>query len=151
MKNFLELLATEPPRIKLRLHLVPVIDGQYPQCRVIINQTTKFQNVLREEVWLEHDIALLESLDVNIMLHDKVYEINQECAVVIQALEIDSHKMLPGYAHHAVYINDHNYSEPTTYLGFNGSWQWALNQPFYRWWHHAQGRGWLLEPNATAS
>ena len=65
---------------------------------------------------------------------------------MIDSLAIDGFDIVPGYVHLASYENEVNYTEPTTYLGFNGTWTWAIDQPFYIWKHHATGQGWLLQP-----
>jgi hypothetical protein len=49
-------------------------------------------------------------------------------------------------SHLATYKNDQNVTQPTNYLGFNGTWNLKINEPFYRWRHNITGQGWLLEP-----
>ena len=151
MKNFLDLLAIETPCVQVELHLSPVALHQWPQCRVEVNGTTLHDDVMHQDLLLDSHVPLLEPLAVAVTLHGKTYSEHQECAIVLKRFDIDGHNILDNYSQHAVYTNDHGYQDPTSYLGFNGTWNFNTTKPFYHWWHEVQGRGWLLTPHAKVS
>jgi|694.fasta_scaffold40585_2 hypothetical protein len=141
MNKFLELLATEKT-LDVVLILRPI---GCPQLQVTINNQVLYHNQLNESIVLQHRVPLLDPLTVTVTLSDKVYG-QTETAVVIEQLDIDSFSIVPAWTQTAKYSNDHNYCDPTNYLGFNGSWVLATDIPFYQWKHTVTGQGWLLQP-----
>lgn len=90
-------------------------------------------------------LELLRPISFRVELQNKVYSQTDETAVIIEKLEIDHIKIVPHYTHLVKYLNDHNYIEPTNYIGFNGSWFLNIDKPFYHWLHEVKGNGWLLQ------
>ena len=101
---------------------------------------------VKEIINVEHKIELLETLDIKIQLYDKDYKKFQKVAVILKSLKIDFFEIIPQWTHLAIYKNDQSITQPTNYLGFNGTWNLKINEPFYRWKHRITGQGWLLEP-----
>ena len=141
MNKFLELLATEKT-LDVVLTLRPI---GCPQLQVSINGEVLYHNQLNESIVLQHRVPLLDPLTVTVILLNKVYG-QTETAVVIEQLDIDNFPIFPDWTQTAKYINDHDYCDPTNYLGFNGSWVLATDIPFYQWKHTITGQGWLLQP-----
>ena len=79
-------------------------------------------------------------------MNNKEYSAERETAVIIKNIQVDNIILIPKFEYLAEYINDHNNNDPTSYLGFNGTWILDINQPFYHWLHKHTGQGWLLTP-----
>ena len=141
MSKFLDLLATENT-LDIVLRLQPL---GTPQVVVNINGVVLYQGCLEMPITLQHSIPLLEPLTVSITLFDKVYGA-EETAVIVEQFTIDDFAIVPAWTQTANYSNDHNYNDPTNYLGFNGIWTLDTNKPFYQWKHNITGQGWLLTP-----
>lgn len=145
MHNYLKTLDTNCT-IKVKLKLKPIIENGAPTVAVRINDSFLVRAGITEEVAIVTDIGLMDNLEVSITMDGKRYSADKETAVIIEEFTIDGISMLPLHTGHAVYTNDQNYNEPTNYLGFNGTWAFILNEPFYHWRHAVTGQGWLLTP-----
>ena len=115
-----------------------------PDVIVEINQHRYAHTGLSTPITVEYRVGLLDNINVVIKLRNKEYNINNETAVIIDNITIDDIDIVPKFDYLATYVNDHNNNNPTSYLGFNGTWQLNINQPFYRWLHKHTGQGWLL-------
>ena len=115
-----------------------------PDVIVEINQHRYEHTGLSTPITVEYRVGLLDNINVVIKLRNKEYNINNETAVIIDNITIDDIDIVPKFDYLATYVNDHNNNNPTSYLGFNGTWQLNINQPFYRWLHKHTGQGWLL-------
>ena len=145
MKNFSDLLAIKPCiNVGLRLH--PITANGNPSCRVEINNKIMYQGSLYQDINISTSVTLQETISISVSLQDKNYHPILETAVVIQDLIIDDFNLVPDWTHLASYQNDHAVNNPTSYLGFNGTWQLLIDQPFYLWRHRVTGQGWLLTP-----
>jgi len=142
MNNFLDLLATDQS-LQLHLKLVPV--GQ-PNVQVCVDHTVIFQGVLTETKILDLSAPLLTAFAVTVQLNNKIYSSQQETAVIVEEFSIDHLQIIPNHTQLATYDNDHNYHNPTNYLGFNGTWRLQIPGAFYQWLHKITGQGWLLTP-----
>ena len=142
MNNFLDLLATDQS-LQLHLKLVPV--GQ-PNIQVCVDHTVIFQGVLTKTKILDLTAPLLIAFDITVQLKDKIYSSAQETAVIVEEFSIDHLQIIPDHTQLATYDNDHNYCDPTNYLGFNGTWRLQIPCAFYQWLHKITGQGWLLAP-----
>jgi hypothetical protein len=142
MSKFLDLLATEKT-LDVVLTLRPI---GCPQLQVTVNNQVLYHDQLNQSIVLQHSIPLLDPLLVTVALSDKLYG-QKETAVVIEQFDIDNFSIVPAWTQLAKYSNDHNYNDPTNYLGFNGSWVLATDVPFYQWKHIITGQGWLLQPH----
>lgn len=89
-------------------------------------------------------LDLLTPFTFVIELMNKDYNSDNETAVIIKRLSVDHISIIPEYTHLAQYDNDHKYTDPTTYLGFNGKWALTIDRPFYQWLHQARSQGWLI-------
>lgn len=139
MNNYLDLPATDTA-LSVVLELEPV--GK-PNVRISIN-TYIIDNQLTETLTVNYQVKLLEPFSIIIELYDKVYTTEYETAVIIKRLSVDNISVIPEYTHLAVYDNDHDFKDPTSYIGFNGKWALTFDRPFYQWLHQAQNQGWLL-------
>ena len=144
MKNFYELLDIKK-QIDIFLTVVPVIDI-CPKIKIYINEKCLHDGIVNEIITLEHKIKLFENLDIKIQLYGKNYNKFPQTGITIQSLKIDFFEIIPQWTQLATYKNDQNITQPTNYLGFNGTWNLKTNEPFYRWKHRITGQGWLLEP-----
>lgn len=109
-----------------------VVGNQYGGGKLFQTSTLKFQ------------LPLVNKFFVQLELKNKVYDINHETAIIIDSLKIDGIELMPRFNYMALYVNDHNNNDPTSYLGFNGKWTLTFDRPFYQWLHQATGQGWLL-------
>lgn len=141
MHNYLKTLDTNQ-LIRIKLRLIPI--GK-PNVTVHVAERFYFNSNLIEELVVETKIGLHENLDLSISLSGKQYG-QDETAVMIEEFLIDDFSVFPNYTGHAIYTNDQNYTQPTTYMGFNGDWNFSLTEPFYHWRHRVTGQGWLLTP-----
>jgi len=98
----------------------------------------------RQELKQFYELDLLTPFSIIIEIHNKVYTTEYETAVVVRRLSVDNILIIPEYTHCAIYDNDHNYTDPTNYLGFNGKWALTFDRPFYQWLHQAKSQGWLI-------
>jgi hypothetical protein len=139
MKTYLDLQAIDS-RLHCHIELEPVGN---PEVAVIIDGVygggKLFQSVI-----FDVDIDLLKPFTIEIALKNKIYTTEQETAVIIKQLQIDGIDLVPRFDYLAVYDNDHDNSNPTSYLGFNGKWALTFDRPFYQWLHQATGQGWLI-------
>jgi len=140
MKTYLDLLATDF-RLCCNLTLEPIGN---PEVSVQIGKKIYGGGKLYHTIKIETEMNLLDVFDLQIELKNKIYDAEHETAVIIKQLQIDGIDLVPGFDYLAVYDNDHNNSNPTSYLGFNGKWTLTFDRPFYQWLHQATGQGWLL-------
>lgn len=145
MKNFSDLLDTNPT-IEIKMILTPVVNNGFPTAIVRYNNVIVFDYILRETaaITIEH-LNILDPFKISIELAQKKYNEKFETAIIIDSLTIDNFEIVPNYTQLAAYTNDHNNTEPTNYLGFNGIWELDIPVPFYQWLHNVQGQGWLIE------
>ena len=144
-KNFYELLDIKK-KISLSFLINPVVSILPPNIKVNVNEYSLYTGIVTEKILLKQDIALLDSIDIKIQLYDKNYNISSETAIIIESLKINNFEIIPNWTQLATYENDHNNTQPSNYLGFNGTWTLEMPEPFYRWKHKITGQGWLLEP-----
>ena len=142
MKNFLDLLATD---LHLDLMLMAEPVGR-PDVEIWINQQLMYQGQLSEPIAVSTQLPLLPGFLFVIKLKNKVYSSESETAMVLTKLCIDGVDIIPSFTHLAQYSNDHAYTEPTSYLGFNGEWKFEVTKPFYQWQHEITSQGWLFQP-----
>lgn len=141
MNTFSDLQATELT-LDLGLQIAPV--GKPVIC-VTLNFEVLYQGMLEHPLQIQRQLPLLNPARIKIELLEKDYLATQETAAVIEQLRIDDFDLIPNWTQLAQYNNDHNYSQPTNYLGFVGSWELLVDQPFYQWWHTITGQGLLLK------
>lgn len=127
--------------INVKINLRPV--GS-PNVIAEINQHRSEYTGLSTPITVEYRVGLLDNIDIVITLYNKEYSADNETAVIIDNISIDDIDIVPKFDYLAKYVNDHNNNNPTSYLGFNGTWQLNIDQPFYRWLHKHTGQGWLL-------
>lgn len=145
MKNFSELLATETV-IPVSVAIEPITYNGDPHAWIVINGLTVYRNSLSFPISVTVDIPLLEPIDIEIGMSDKIYNEQAETAVIIKSICIDNFEIVPNYTQWAQYQNERDFNSPTSYLGFNGTWRLSTAEPFYQWHHRITGQGWLLEP-----
>jgi len=142
MKNFLDLLATD---LDLDLELVAEPVG-IPDVEIWIGKQLIHQGPLLYPITVSTQLPLLSGVSVTVKLKNKVYTSESEKAVVLTRLSIDDFDIIPQFTHLAKYVNDHAFTEPTAYIGFNGEWRLEINKPFYQWQHEITSQGWLFQP-----
>ena len=140
MKNYLDVNNIDN-RLLFCLELKPV---GTPTIMVNINNQEYCYANLSESIVINDYLDLLTPFEISITLSDKHYTTEYETAVIISRLSIDNIELIPKYDYLASYINDHNNTDPTNYLGFNGKWTLTIDRPFYHWLHQATAQGWLL-------
>jgi hypothetical protein len=145
MKSFCELQAIKK-EIEIAVILSPIKDAQLPTVLLKINEKELFNGEVNKKLRSTSKINLLEKIDIKITLINKNYKISSNTAVIIDSLTLDTFDIVPAWTQLATYKNDQNMLQPTNYLGFNGTWNLKINEPFYRWKHRITGQGWLLEP-----
>jgi hypothetical protein len=146
MNNFSDLLDIDRS-IDIQIQLQPVTDNGNPDCEVVVNGVELYRAQLCQPLTLTTTAALTGSIDVCISMSNKQYHSQRETAIIIQRLDIDGFAIVPQWAAHATYRHDHNSTDASCYLGFNGVWQLKIDQPFYIWKHHVTSQGWLLQPS----
>jgi hypothetical protein len=140
MNNYLDLTAIET-RIFIQLILEPVGIPEY----MVQIKNRHWTGQLSTPGKFLSTVSLYDKFEVKIELKNKIKtESNQETALKIKLLQIDHIDMIPRFTHLANYTNDHAFTAPTDYLGFNGSWVLHIDRPFYHWLHEHTGQGWLL-------
>ena len=142
MKNFSDLLATD---LHLDLVLIAEPIGR-PDVEIWVNQQLIHQGQLSKPITVLTQLPLLSGFSVSVKLKNKVYSAESETAVTLNQLSIDEFDIIPRFTHLAQYSNDHDFKEPTSYLGFNGEWRLEVTKPFYQWQHEITGQGWLFQP-----
>ena len=145
MKNFSELLATDV-FVTVTVTIEPIVFNGDPTAWIIINGRKVYHNRLLFAVSASVEVPVLDPIEIEIGMSNKLYNEYAETAVVIKSVCIDDFEIVPNYTHLAQYQNERNINSPTSYLGFNGVWQLATVEPFYLWHHRVTGQGWLLEP-----
>jgi hypothetical protein len=142
MKNFSDLLATD---LQLDLSLVAEPIG-VPDAEIWLNQQLIHQGPMSAPVTISTQLPLLSGVSVVVKLKNKVYTSESETAVMLTKLSVDGFDIIPQFTHLAKYINDHAFTEPTSYIGFNGEWKLEVAKPFYQWQHEITSQGWLFQP-----
>ena len=145
MNHFSDLLAIRSS-LPISITVSSIADNGVPDCEVVVNGRILHQGKLYHVARSVIDVDLAEPIDITIAMSGKQYSSEKETAVLIKSINIDGFEIVPNYTHHAEYINEKNQSGPTSYLGYNGVWKLAIQEPFYRWRHRATGQGWLLDP-----
>ena len=145
MNRFSDLLASKPC-ITVDITVRPITHNGAPDLLVEVNQQVLFSGVLDRSVTLTAtDLDLLEPLLIKLTMSNKNYNADLETAVVVESFKIDDFEFVPDHTHLFEYANDHDNTQPTSYLGFNGVWSLSIPEPFYRWLHHTTGQGWLID------
>ena len=139
MKTYSDLQAIDQ-RLHCHVELEPVGN---PEVAVIINGVYGGGKLFQSVVF-DINTDLLKPFTIEIELRNKTYSMEHETAVIVKQLQIDGIDLVPRFDYLAVYDNDHNNTDPTSYLGFNGKWTLTFDKPFYQWLHQATGQGWLL-------
>ena len=139
MKTYSDLQAIDS-RLHCHLELEPV---GAPEVAVIIAGVYGGGKLFQSAVF---DIStdLLKPFSIELELKNKTYTTEYETAVVIKQLQIDGIDLVPRFDYMATYVNDHDNTNPTSYLGFNGKWTLTVDRPFYHWLHEHTGQGWLI-------
>lgn len=138
MNRYSDLPAIDT-RLHVRLELEPV---GTPDISVTVG-TWQQHCVLSDICVFDHQINLLEPFAVVVELRNKQYSLDTETAVIVR-LCVDGIDIIPKYDYLVRYHNDHDYQDPTSYVGFNGKWTLTFDQAFYHWLHLHSGQGWLF-------
>ena len=142
MKNFSDLLATD---LQLVFTLIAAPVG-VPDVEIWLNQQLIHQGPLLYPITVSSQLPLLSGVLVRVRLKNKVYIEESETAVVLTKLSVDDFDIIPQFTHLAKYVNDHAFTDPTSYIGFNGEWTLEITKPFYQWQHEITSQGWLFRP-----
>lgn len=145
MKNFSELLATDR-QLTVCIKLRAIADAGVPWVTVKVNGQLELDQELSGSALILTEIPCDQSWSIDITMRDKIYREDLETAVIVDCVEINGHNLVPDFTHLAHYHNDHKQDNPTNYLGWNGTWAFRSDRPFYHWLHQNTGQGWLLEP-----
>lgn len=145
MNNFSDLLATDLS-LNVTIVLTVIHDNGYPGLTVRVNNSVVEYLAMTHGETQQFQVDLLEPLDIEIVLKDKIYDQNKETAVIIESLTVDGFELANQWTHLATYHSDQGLIKSSSYLGFNGTWRLTTDQPFYQWRHQITGQGWLLKP-----
>ena len=115
-----------------------------PWVNIAVNDNVIDHRPLTDSLIYTEFVDLLNPITISVILYNKIYTQEYETAVVIKRLSVDNIDLIPRYDYLAEYHNDHNNTNPTSYLGFNGKWTLTIDRPFYQWLHQVSGQGWLL-------
>jgi hypothetical protein len=126
-----------------------MFDIYAPVIKLLINNIVLFDGPATQAIVIEQLKSLTDRVQIEIYLQDKKYSSEHETALVIKSINFDGFELVPVYISRAIYINDHNYEQPTNYMGFNGCWKLDIDRPFYQWLHGATNQGWLLKPGQS--
>ena len=144
MKNFYD--QQDINTLNIGITLSPIIDKDFPNIILKINTIVLYEGLLKEKILLKHQQPLMDIFKISLELKNKNYKLSSKTAVCIDSLKIDEFDIVPNWTQLATYYNDSNVTAPTNYLGFNGTWNLEITEPFYRWQHKITGQGWLLKP-----
>ena len=147
MKNFSNLLGTDP---KLSVNIVLQSMGTPLRAIIKINDLTVRDSRVTGDIVHRFNLPLTSPFSISIIVSGKDYNADSTSAIIIKHLDIDGFDICSGWTHLAHYQNDHNYTDPTTHLGFNGEWRLEVTEPFYTWRHQTLSLGWLLDPESVA-
>ena len=147
MKKFSELQDTKRMQLRIHVMLKPIFNHEPPVVSLLINGKTIYdKRQSPSSIGAVQHVGLLDPVCIEIELSDKDYHQDHTTAIEVTELSIEYFNLIPDYTHYARYINDHNFTDPTSHVGFNGIWQFFITEPFYQWRHHVTGQGWLLKP-----
>ena len=127
--------------IDIRINLRPV--GR-PNTWIRVNHDLIGYTALSDTIQLDYRVGLLDTINITVELYNKHYTTEYETAVIIDNIMVDNIEIIPKYDYLADYVNDHDNTDPTSYLGFNGKWRLTFDRPFYHWLHEHSGQGWLI-------
>ena len=127
--------------IDIRINLRPV--GR-PNTWIRVNHDLIGYTALSDTIQLDYRVGLLDTINITVELYNKHYTTEYETAVIIDNIMVDNIEIIPKYDYLADYVNDHDNTDPTSYLGFNGKWSLIIDRPFYHWLHEHSGQGWLI-------
>ena len=145
MKNFLDLQVTKF-FLDIDVCLTPV---GCPDVDLLIGGRLIHSGQLTSTVVFSDQCSIMDPFDIHIIIRNKQYTQSQETACVIDQISNDRFDIVPGWVQCAKYDNDRDYTDPTNYLGFNGTWSLAIPVPFYQWKHQITGQGMLLNPSTS--
>jgi hypothetical protein len=151
MKNYLDLVAINDPGVEIELVVDCIINNGIPDLKISINNREFYNKKINQKITIITKIPLLEQLKIQIKLDNKRYSEVKETAVIIESFSIDGHQMVGNYDAMVNYTNDQNVNYQGFYLGFNGTWRFEIEEPFYQWLHRTTGQGWLLKPASVQS
>ena len=142
MKTYSDLPVT---KLKLTVDLEIVGQPDFTLSAIPCKVTNqRFIQCEFKQITQSYYIDLSTPFTFTIELMNKDYNSDNETAVIINRLSVDNILIIPEYTQYAIYSNDHNYTNPTNYLGFNGKWTLTFDRPFYQWLHQARSQGWLI-------
>jgi hypothetical protein len=144
MKNFLEALDINQT-IKVRLSLKIIDDNGYPEFDLFLNNKSINHSNKKNIDILKH-VKYYDLISVKIKMFGKKYSAVNESAITVEELSVDDINVIPSFNHYIIYNNDHNKPITTNYLGYNGDWNFNINEPFYQWYHSATAQGILIRP-----
>ena len=140
MKTYSDLQAISP-YLDISVNLRPV---GLPNIWVRVNHDLIGYTALSDTIQLDYRVGLLDTINITVELYNKHYTTEYETAVIIDNIMVDNIEIIPKYDYLADYVNDHDNTDPTSYLGFNGKWSLTIDRPFYHWLHEHSGQGWLI-------
>ena len=134
MKNYLELQDIKPTlQVEIKLGII----GQ-PEYTLQVN------NILYTGLHNLIEVPVKSPIEIKVELFNKIYVSDSESAIQVDIIKIENELIIPKYDNFVDYINDHTYTQPTNYIGFNGIWKLSLQPCFFHWLHSATGQGWII-------
>lgn len=146
IKTFSEILDIDT-HLSVCVRLRPICGNGVPGAKICLDGDVWFDGELSEPITICGHINLTGGFAISVEMKDKVYDQHRETAVIIESIAVQDIELIPDYTRFATYTNDLDQSTVAThYLGWNGIWCIASNDPFLIWLHRAQNRGDLLVP-----
>ena len=144
MKNFLETSDTDR-HLDIVVDLSIIDKNGYPDFELLINGQKQDVAKNKKNIILEKKLPLLDPIEFTIYLKNKKYSAIKETALVV-CIFIENINVLPDYTHLTEYQNDHSKEIQTNYIGYNGTWKFIIDKPFFQWYHYHSSKGILVTP-----
>ena len=144
MENFSQVLDIDR-YLDLKI-TVETLDGNgYPDFEIYINnRLIDYKKLIFDQIIIDRKVGLFDDIKISFLLKNKKYSAENETAVIIKNIIIDTLEIIPRLNHLIIYDNDHNDHTTTNYLGYNGLWTLDIKGPFFQWYHKQTGQGMLV-------
>jgi hypothetical protein len=150
MKKFYELLDTKF-QLPVFLKLTPLTEKS-PHVEVRLNNHRMYAGNPITEVAIHHYISSRDFIKLTFTITGKNYTEDNTSAIIFQALTVDGVDLKPHVTQRAEYKTDQDwgvYDKPTDHFGWNGTWYFESNKPFFHLKHEIKNYGWMLTPKTT--
>jgi len=147
MKSFYDLLDTNN-RLHYNIAVKPLFKTRPPVVSITINDETIHDGGIQNTLKHKGSFAPQDSLSLVIRLYGKHYNLDHVSAVVLESFTVDGFEVKEHMTHRSSYVHDSmdKHNGITDHIGWNGTWSFKIDVPFYHFKHLITNRGWLLQP-----